>query len=120
MGTAVLAAEPQPVVPLMYAAMPDEQFPVPAVNISQVDQRFWRTEVNYPTDEKPVTLIVHTPARFRLVGTGDSRLQAQMAALDAAGQHGGASTRVGTIQHREWRNGPGTEQPAGLTRALYP
>jgi lipoprotein-anchoring transpeptidase ErfK/SrfK len=64
MGTAVLAAEPQPVVPLMYAAMPDEQFPVPAVNISQVDQRFWRTEVNYPTDEKPGTLIVHTPAKY--------------------------------------------------------
>lgn len=57
-------AEPEPVVPSMYAAMPHEQFPIPAVNISQVDQRFWRADVNYPTREKPGTLIVDTPAKY--------------------------------------------------------
>ncbi|WP_378951652.1 L,D-transpeptidase [Mesorhizobium sp. ANAO-SY3R2] len=59
-------ASPTPkfVVPLMYAAMPDEQFPIPEVKISQIDQRFWRTEVDYPTDEVPGTLVVDTPAKY--------------------------------------------------------
>lgn len=54
--------KPEP--PLMYAAMPDEQFPVPAVDVSKVDPRWWRTEVDYDTAEKPGTVIVDTPARY--------------------------------------------------------
>lgn len=57
-------ASPKPTVPLTYAAMPDEQYPIPEVNISQIDQRFWRTEVDYPTDEAPGTLVVDTPAKY--------------------------------------------------------
>lgn len=60
----VAAAKPQAAVPSMYAAMPDEQFPIPAVKIGQLDKRFWRTEVDYPTQEKPGTLIVDTPAKY--------------------------------------------------------
>lgn len=48
----------------MYAAMPEEDFPIPEVNMAQLDQRLWRTEVDYFTDEKPGTLIVDTPARY--------------------------------------------------------
>lgn len=54
----------QPSVPLMYAAMPDEQFPVPSVKIDQLDKLFWRTDIDYPTQEKPGTLIVDTPAKY--------------------------------------------------------
>ncbi|MET2831386.1 L,D-transpeptidase [Mesorhizobium shangrilense] len=54
--------KPEP--PLMYAAMPDELFPVPAVDISKVDPRWWRAEVDYDTAEKPGTVIVDTPARY--------------------------------------------------------
>ncbi|AZN72589.1 L,D-transpeptidase [Georhizobium profundi] len=55
---------PKPIVPPMYYAMPHEQFPVPEVDIAQLDQRFWRTEVGYQTDEKPGTLIVDTPGKY--------------------------------------------------------
>ncbi|HEV7310067.1 L,D-transpeptidase [Ensifer sp.] len=51
-------------VPPMYYAMPDEPFPIPEVRISEVDPKFWRQEVDYPTDERPGTLIVDTPAKY--------------------------------------------------------
>ncbi|MBP1886430.1 lipoprotein-anchoring transpeptidase ErfK/SrfK [Ensifer mexicanus] len=50
--------------PLMYAALPTEQFPVPAVDISQIDPRFWRQDIDYETDEKTGTLIVDTPNKY--------------------------------------------------------
>ncbi len=60
----VVKVEPEPVVPLMYTAMPNEPFPIPEVDVSQVDRRFWRTEVDYPTEERPGTLIVDTPGKY--------------------------------------------------------
>ncbi|KAA3500491.1 L,D-transpeptidase [Rhizobium rhizogenes] len=59
-----LPKTPAPATPAMYAALPDETFPIPAVNIKQVDPRYWRQVVDYPTDEKPGTLIVDTPNKF--------------------------------------------------------
>ncbi|MBN9079769.1 MAG: L,D-transpeptidase [Rhizobiales bacterium] len=56
--------KPQPTVPSMYAAMPDEEFPIPAVKIAQLVPKFWRTEIDYPTPEKPGTLIVDTPRKY--------------------------------------------------------
>lgn len=55
---------PKPIVPPMYYAMPHEQFPIPEVDIAKLDRRFWRAEVDYPTDEKPGTLIVDTPGKY--------------------------------------------------------
>ncbi len=49
--------------PLMYAAMPNEKFPIPAVDATELDRRFWRQEVDYPTDERVGTLIVDTPSK---------------------------------------------------------
>ncbi|OYY85458.1 MAG: hypothetical protein B7Y61_07560 [Rhizobiales bacterium 35-66-30] len=60
----VAEIEPDPVVPLMYAAMPNEQFPIPEVDVSKVDQKWWRTEVEYPTGEKVGTVVVDTPNRY--------------------------------------------------------
>ncbi|GLQ55993.1 L,D-transpeptidase [Devosia nitrariae] len=48
----------------MYAAMPDDKFPVPAVDLRRVDSQFWRQEVAYATAEPPGTVIVDTPNRF--------------------------------------------------------
>lgn len=68
---AVAAVEPKPAAPLMYAALPDEQFPIPEVDVSQVDEKWWRTEVDYPSDQKAGTVIVDTPNRYLYhVGTG--------------------------------------------------
>jgi len=48
----------------MYAAMPNEQFPIPAVDTAQLDRRFWRQEIDYPSDERVGTLIVDTPGKY--------------------------------------------------------
>ena len=48
----------------MYAAVTDEQFPIPAVDLSKLDRRFWRTEVNYQSAEPVGTLVVDTPAKY--------------------------------------------------------
>ncbi|WP_244488534.1 MULTISPECIES: L,D-transpeptidase [unclassified Devosia] len=48
----------------IYGAMPEEKFPVPAVDLNKVDQRYLRTEVDDPTGEKPGTIVVETSARF--------------------------------------------------------
>ncbi len=68
---------PQPApsrpVPLMYQALPDEQFPIPAVDTSKVDPKFWRQEVDYPTDEVKGTVIVDTPNKYLYHVLGNGR-----------------------------------------------
>jgi len=44
----------------LYAALPNEQFPLPAIPHEQIDPRFYRREVSYITSEKPGTVIVDT------------------------------------------------------------
>ena len=56
--------EPEPVVPAMYQAMPNERFPIPAVNVKRLEPRLWRQVVDYPTDERVGTLVVDTPAKY--------------------------------------------------------
>ncbi|MFD2236688.1 L,D-transpeptidase [Aureimonas populi] len=58
------APPPPPPVPLMYQAMPQERFPLPAVDVSRVDPEFWRAEVDYVTPERPGTLVVDTAAKY--------------------------------------------------------
>ena len=55
---AALAVDPSFVT--MYGAMPDEQFPIPAVDLSKVDSRYYRRLVDDPTGEMPGTLVVDT------------------------------------------------------------
>jgi lipoprotein-anchoring transpeptidase ErfK/SrfK len=56
----------RPVVPpqlvALYDALPDERFPVPAVDFDEVDPNVLRRVVDDPTGEPPGTLIVDTPA----------------------------------------------------------
>jgi lipoprotein-anchoring transpeptidase ErfK/SrfK len=55
----------------MYAPNPSEKYPLPPVDLSQVDPAFWRAEVADPTGEKPGTLVVHAAERYLyLVGEG--------------------------------------------------
>ena len=54
----------EPRVPDMYAAIPDEPFPIPAVDIRHVPPTHWRQIVEDPTGEPPGTLVVDTPNRF--------------------------------------------------------
>lgn len=50
--------------PSIYDAVSDAGHQIPAVDVAQVDQRYWRTDVVYPTKEKPGTLIVDTPNKY--------------------------------------------------------
>ena len=48
----------------MYDERPEETFPLPATDISEVETRFLRQEVNYRTNEAPGTIVVDTSARY--------------------------------------------------------
>ena len=48
----------------MYAAMPEERFPVPAVNLMQLKPGHFRTEIADPTGERPGTIVVETAQRY--------------------------------------------------------
>lgn len=48
----------------MYGDMPDETYPLPATDISEVDPKFLRQVVAYPTREAPGTIVVDTDNRF--------------------------------------------------------
>lgn len=60
----------------MYAAMPDERFPIPALSPGQVDPKFYRQQVKYRTDEKPGTIIVDVQQKFLfLVGENGTAMR---------------------------------------------
>ena len=47
-----------------YGARPDERFPLPATDISKVDEKWLRQQVAYSGSEPPGTIVVDTRARF--------------------------------------------------------
>jgi lipoprotein-anchoring transpeptidase ErfK/SrfK len=58
-------AEPGPsVVASSYGALPDEPFPIPAVDLKKLKPKYRRRLVDFPTAEVPGTIIVDTPARY--------------------------------------------------------
>lgn len=64
-----LAPPPDPVGPSpylsMYGALPNEQFPIPAVDLSEVPNNYLRRQVDYETSERVGTVVVDT-RRFYL------------------------------------------------------
>jgi lipoprotein-anchoring transpeptidase ErfK/SrfK len=48
----------------MYGPNPAEQFPVPAVDLRQIDPKFYRQQVDYPSAEKVGTIVVDTSEFF--------------------------------------------------------
>lgn len=59
---------PSPAIPqeylAMYAALPNERFPIPAADIHLIDPIYWRQEVANTTGENPGTVVVDTPNRL--------------------------------------------------------
>lgn len=53
-----------PDVQAYYGPRPQEQFPIPAVDIARVDPRYWPQMVDDPTGERPGTVVVDTPSRY--------------------------------------------------------
>lgn len=48
----------------MYGPLPNERFPIPAVNLAQVPEQFYRRQVDYPTPERVGTVVVDTSAFY--------------------------------------------------------
>lgn len=61
-GETGLAVSPE--VLAMYSARPDEQFPIPAVQLELLEPKFYRQEVADPTGEVPGTVVVDTGNRY--------------------------------------------------------
>lgn len=55
---------PDPYYLAMYGPMPEEKFPLPATDISGVEPRFLRQQVDYHRSEPPGTLVIDTANRF--------------------------------------------------------
>ena len=121
----------------MYAALPDERFPIPAMRIDRLDPRYYRQVVTDPTGARPGTVVVDTPNRFLYWVMEGGRAVRYGVGIGRDGFDWGGT---GTIAYkREWprwtppaemivrqpeleiyRNGmePGLENPLGA-RALY-
>ncbi len=131
----------QPVFPehvrLMYRAMPDERFPVPAADLTALNPLYYRQVVQYPTVEKPGTVIVDTATRYLYfvgqngtavrygVGIGAAGFEWSGRAHIAYKREWPVWTPPADMIRREpelekWRKGmpPGIDNPLGA-RALY-
>ena len=48
----------------LYAAVPDERFPLPAIDVSKIDGKFLRQQVSYTTPERPGTIVIDPDSFF--------------------------------------------------------
>ena len=58
----------------LYAMAPDEKFPIPAVDVTKIDPKYYRRIVRYESDEAPGTIIVD-PGKYyvyRIEGDGNA------------------------------------------------
>lgn len=137
-GRTALAPAPDPEYVAMYAAHPDERFPLPATDISKIDPRWLRQQVAYDTPERPGTLVVDTRSRFLYLVQEDGMAMRYGIGVGKAGLEFAGAARVGRkAQWPRWTPtpsmierepdrygpvaggvGPGLENPLG-PRALY-
>ncbi|ADZ70048.1 Lipoprotein, putative [Polymorphum gilvum SL003B-26A1] len=121
----------------MYRAMPEERFPVPAVDLRKIDPRYYRQIVPYYSAEPTGTIIVDTPHRFLYLTMEGGQALRYGVGIGRDGFAWGGTARI--AYKREWpvwtpptemiarqpelepyRNGmpPGLDNPLGA-RALY-
>ncbi len=58
----------------LYGPLPNEKFPIPAVNVDKIDSKYYRRTVRYDTKEAPGTIIVD-PSNYyvyRIEGEGNA------------------------------------------------
>lgn len=121
----------------MYGPLPNEQFPVPAVDLKKLDPNMFRTQVADPTGERPGTIVVNTGERhLYLVLEGGQAIRYGVG-IGRDGFTWQGRAKVGRKaewprwtptkemmerqpETREWANGmpPGLTNPLGA-RALY-
>tara|TARA_R100000365_G_scaffold773_1_gene2657 strand:+ start:250 stop:939 length:690 start_codon:yes stop_codon:yes gene_type:complete len=135
----VAPVEPRidPVYLDMYGPMPQERFPVPAVDLRQLDPAYYRRVVPDPTGETPGTLVVDTADRYLYLVRADGQAVRYGVGI---GRAGFGWSGQGTIAYKKkwptwtppaemierepelekWADGqpPGLTNPLGA-RALY-
>ena len=62
---------PDPVHVAMYGPRPDERFPMPAIDISGVNPKYFRQQVAYQTMEPAGTIVIDTQNRFLYLVQGE-------------------------------------------------
>lgn len=124
----------------MYRAMPEERFPLPAVNLKKVPERFFRQQVDYPTSERVGTLVVDTSNFYLYLVQEQGKAMRYGVGLGRAGFEWSGRARIARkaewpkwtppdemierepeLEKWSWRNGgmpPGLQNPLGA-RALY-
>lgn len=124
----------------MYAALPNEKFPIPAVDLSKIPEKYYRKRIDYQTTEKPGTVIVDTQNFYLYLIEENQKAMRYGVGLGRAGFEWSGRARIAWKQ--EWpkwtppdemiarqpelekysvRNGgmpPGIDNPLG-SRALY-
>lgn len=121
----------------MYAALPDEKFPIPAVNLKHVNPAYYRRLVDYRTTETVGTIIVDTPKRYLYLTMEDGKAMRYGVGIGRAGFSWGGRARIAwkrpwptwtppsdmiarQPELEKYRKGmePGLDNPLGA-RALY-
>lgn len=130
--------EPDPMHVAMYGALPEERFPMPAMDISRVDSKYFRQQVAYPTTEAPGTIVVDTTNRFLYLVQENGMAMRYGIGVGKAGLEFEGSARIGRKaewprwtptpsmikrepdRNAKWAGGmePGLTNPLG-PRALY-
>ncbi|MEM6616065.1 MAG: L,D-transpeptidase [Pseudomonadota bacterium] len=121
----------------MYGPLPDEQFPIPAANLSKIDPKYYRKLVNYRGPEQPGTIIVNTAEKYLFLTLPDGKAMRYGVGIGREGFEWGGRARIAwkrpwptwtppaEMIEREpelekYREGkePGLDNPLGA-RALY-
>ena len=120
-----------------YGPIPNERFPIPALDLRKIDPLYLRQVVDYPTQEAPGTIIVDTPGRFLYLVQDGGRAMRYGVGIGRDGFSWSGRAKIGRKapwptwtppaemikrqpELEEFRNGmpPGLENPLGA-RALY-
>ncbi|WP_170115764.1 L,D-transpeptidase [Mycoplana dimorpha] len=129
---------PDPMHLAMYGAQPEEKFPLPAMDISGVDPKYFRQQVPYTTNEVPGTIVIDTQNRFLYLVQENGMAMRYGIGVGKAGLEFEGTARVGRKaewprwtptqnmikrepeRNAQWAGGmePGITNPLG-PRALY-
>ncbi|MEO9902780.1 MULTISPECIES: L,D-transpeptidase [Alphaproteobacteria] len=84
----------------MYRAMPEERFPIPAVDLTKVDPLYYRQYVDYRSEYPAGTIIVDTPNRFLYLTMENNKAMRYGVGIGRAGFAWGGKARI--AYKREW------------------
>ncbi|MEX3011139.1 L,D-transpeptidase [Hoeflea sp. TYP-13] len=83
---------------LMYGPVPGERFPIPAVDLNRVPEKYYRRQVNYFGPEAPGTIVVNTRQFYLYLVQEDRSAMRYGVGLGRAGFEWSGRARVGWKQ----------------------